>query len=151
MPTHFTQQPHDPEREPAVRPLYPVSAILWIPLALLFGAGMVVASKFGHERALEELDAVPSLGAANESGSAEFMIAPGDDPLVLAADPNSLRDHLSIPPGAPGSETLLVSKPVQAKVVSRDAELVQIEITSGELTGQRLWISKNRLPPGAAN
>ena len=146
MQPHFTQQPHDPDLEQEPRPRFPVSAMLWIPLALLFGAGMVAAGKFGHDRATAELNASPNPKSGNEAILAEIIIDPGGDPMVLAFDRKSLEEQPDLPPGSEGSRTFVISNLIRAKVIERDGKLALIQIGAGKLKGQRLWIRESRLP-----
>ena len=145
MPSHFSQQHLDPSHEPEARPRFPVSAAMWIPLSLMFGAGMLFAAKFGHERATAELERRANPAAANETMSAPFLFDPGDEPIVLAAEQKALRDHLSAPPGSEGSGTVIVSEPIRVRLVTRELDLVRLLVVDGPLGGQRFWAKGNRL------
>ncbi len=145
MPAHFTQQPHDPEHEPEVRSRFPISAMIWIPLGLVFAVGVVMAAKFGYEKAIRELSARPNPAAVNETLSEPFDFDPGDDPIVFAAEQKALRDHLSAPPGSSGSGTLVVSEPMRLRIVTRDGEFVRVIVIGGSLEDQRFWARGERL------
>jgi hypothetical protein len=145
MPTTFTQQPHDPERPNPPRARLSISAIAWLPLSILFGFGLVHAAKFGHRRAIAELDVQAHPGAGNETRSAAFLFDPGDEPILLALEPQSLRDHLAAPPGAEGSATIIASEPVRLRIVERDLELVRVMVVDGPRQGGRYWTKAERL------
>ena len=146
MQPHFTQQPHDPDLEPQVSPRFQLSAILWFPVALVFGAGIIAAASYGHDRATAELASIENPTGANRKTTAEIMIDPGDDPMVLAFERESLENHPAHAPGSEGSNTFIVPDMIRAKVIERDGRIVLIEVRSGKLKGQRLWIRTSRLP-----
>ena len=145
MPAHFTQQPHDPEHQPEVRPRFPLGAMLWIPLSIVLAAGVVAAAKFGHEKALGELARLPNPAAGNETLSEPFVFDPGEDPIVFADGQQALRDHLSSPPGSRGSGTLVISDPMRLRIVTRDGEFARVLVIEGQFEGQRFWTRSERL------
>lgn len=150
MSNHFTQQPYDPETETAPRPRFPISALAWIPLSLLFGAGIVFAGFYGADRATEELEARRDPAASNETMSSPFTFDPGDEPLVLAAEQKALRHHLLAPPGSTGSGTVVEPNPLRMRIVERDSDLVRVIITEGRFEGQRFWAKADRVLAGSA-
>ena len=145
MPTTFSQNHHDPEQEPKAPPRIPLSSIIWFPLSLLIGAGIVFAAKFGHERAAAELETIPNPTSGNETLSDPFVFDPGDDPLVLALEQNAIRDHLSAPPGSPGSGTVVESEPLLLRIVQREGNLALVLVVEGRLENQRFWAKAERL------
>jgi hypothetical protein len=145
MSSHFKQQHYDPEVESRPPPKVPLSAVAWIPVSLAILAGIYFAARFGHERAMEELEARQNPTAANETMSAPFLFDPGDEPIVLAIEQKSLRDHLSAPPGSVGSGPLVESKPLRMRILARDLGLVRVMVVEGKLEGERYWTKADRL------
>lgn len=145
MDSHFTQQPYDPDQQSAPRSRFPIGALAWIPLSLMFGAGMVFAARYGYERATAELDIRQDPAAANETMSSPFTFDPGEEPLVLATEQKALRHHLMAPPGSVGSGTLIESNPLRLRIIERDLDLVRVIIVKGRLEGQRFWAKADRL------
>ncbi|MFT4550489.1 MAG: hypothetical protein ACI8XO_001773 [Verrucomicrobiales bacterium] len=145
MPSQFSQQPYDPDHEPEVRSRFPVSAIAWIPLSLLFAAGIWFAANYGHELATEELDTLQHPASTNETMSSPFTFDPSDEPIVLATVQKALRDHLSAPPGSIGSGTIVESKPLRLRIVERDQDLVNVVVVEGRFEGQRFWTKADRI------
>jgi len=145
VPTTFTQHHLDPDHDPKPQPRFPLSAIIWLPLALLFGAGIVYSARYGYEKATTELGAMADPAAGNETFSKPFVIDPGDDPMLLAEDKEALRDQQSHPPGSEGSGTAIVSDPIQLRIIERDFDLARVIVIGGDLDGRRLWARAYRL------
>ena len=122
-----------------------IAGLVWLPVSIAFGFSLVHAAKFGHRRAITELAAQANPGAGNETRSAPFLFDPGDEPILLAIEPQSLRDHLAAPPGADGSGTIIEYDPVRLRIVERDLELVRVIVVDGEREGERYWTKAERL------
>lgn len=148
MPT-FSQRPA-PDEVPKPQPRIPLSALIWFPLTIAIGFGIVQAARFGYRRASDELSARPNPAAANETLSAPFLIDPGDEPLIFARGQKALRDHLSAPPGSTGSGTLVESNPVRLRIIERDLDLARVVIVEGHHQGERYWTKADRLTEARA-
>lgn len=143
----FSQQPLDPSYQARPPSRLPISAALWIPLAVLFAVGIVYAAKLGYERATRELDALADPAAQNETQSEPFLLDPGDEPIALAAEKPERPDQPAPPPGSEGSGTIIVAEPIRFRIIERDADLnlARVVVVGGSLDGQRFWTRADRL------
>jgi len=133
----------DMDRRP--KPEFPIGAILWVPLAIMFAGGMVLAAKIGYDRATTELEQRPNPASENESNSSAFLVDPGEEPLVFASKQKPLRDHLLSPPGSINSETVLIDKPVRLRLLRRDQDLAYVIVVEGRYQGMSFWTKKDRV------
>ncbi len=129
--------------------------LIWVGSVALFCGALIGSAKVGTNAALARLPDSARSGLNNEFPlDVEIVLGSDGEPVFLSRSVQALRDFFFTHPAASSRRAAETEATqlrrfvgeIRARTVRQDADLMNVEVRSGALSGDSYWVHVSQLP-----